>query len=131
MGFESVAIVTALSLLVFFVFSMNVGRARAKYGIKAPATSGDPAFERVFRVHYNTMENLVMYLPALWMFAFYVSTLWASALGIVWIIGRLLYSRAYTADAGKRTPGAAISTLAALALLIGGLIGAALRCYPL
>jgi uncharacterized membrane protein YecN with MAPEG domain len=123
------SLVTVLSLLLFFVLGANVGRARGKYGVDAPATTGNPAFERVFRVHYNTMESLVMYLPALWLFAHYVSDRWAAGLGAVWIVGRIMYAIGYYADANKRGTGLIISMAAAFILLIGALIGVGLALF--
>ena len=81
-----VAIVTAVALLQFFWFGWQVGVARGKYGIAAPAVSGNEMFERVFRVHMNTLEQLVVFLPALWIFASFISPLWASILGAVFIV---------------------------------------------
>ncbi len=81
------------------------GVARAKYKIEAPAVIGHPDFERVFRVQVNTLEQLVAFLPALWLFALYVSPAWASVLGAVWIVGRVLYAVGYVPAADKRGPG--------------------------
>ena len=86
-----VAIVTVLALLQFFWFGWQVGAARAKYNISAPAVTGNEMFERVFRVQMNTLELLVVFLPSLWLFASYINPIWASALGAVFIIGRALY----------------------------------------
>jgi len=129
MSYAPVAVVTSLSLLQFFVFAALVGPARKKHGIPAPATSGHPDFERVFRVHYNTMENLVYHLPSLWLFAYYVSVPWATALGAVWIVGRAIYAVGYYRAAAKRELGAIICGLASLALLGGALIGSVLACF--
>lgn len=120
------AIVTALALLEYIGIGILVSRARGKYGIKAPATSGDPVFDRTFRVHQNTLEQLVIFLPALWIFGIYVSPTWGALLGLVFIAGRGLYVQGYIADAEKRGPGFIIGTLAHGVLLIGGLIGAIL-----
>jgi len=122
---ELVAIVTLLTLLEYFAFGILVGRARVKYGVKAPAISGHPLFERYFRVHQNTAEQLWVFLPSLWLFAHYVHAGAAALLGTVWIVGRVIYLRGYVADPEKRTAGFAIGALASLALLIGALIGAA------
>ena len=116
------ALITVLSLVLYFVLTAMVGRARGKYQISAPAVSGNAAFERVFRVQQNTVESLVMHLPVLWLFAFYVSDCWAAGLGAVWIIGRILYARGYYAEAKKRSTGVLISTIATFVLLIGSLI---------
>jgi len=123
MSHNLTALVTCLSLLVFFVLSFLVGRARGQYNIEAPATTGHPLFERAFRVHYNTMEGLTWYLPSLWLFSFYVSDRWAAAVGVVWIVGRILYARGYLADPKKRGTGVIISVGASAVLLLGALIG--------
>ena len=101
-----VAIVTVVALLQFFWFGWQVGVARGKYNIAAPAVSGNEMFERVFRVHMNTLEQLVVFLPALWIFAGYISPLWAAVLGAIFIVGRALYARSYVKDPKGRSPGA-------------------------
>jgi glutathione S-transferase len=119
-----VAIVTVVALLQFFWFGWQVGVARGKYNIAAPATSGNEMFERVFRVHMNTLEQLVVFLPALWIFASFVSALWAAILGAVFIVGRAIYAVTYVKDPKKRSAGFALTALPELALLIGILIWA-------
>lgn len=114
-----VALVTVIALLQFLWFGFMVARARGKYGVHAPATTGNETFERHHRVHMNTLEQLVMFLPALWMFAAYVSPLWASVLGGVYIIGRAIYSSAYVRDPRSRSLGFALSALPTLLLLLG------------
>ncbi len=120
------AIVTALVLIEYFLISIQVGRARAKYGIKAPATSGHPVFDRTFRVHQNTLEQLVIFIPSLWLFGTYVSAVWGALIGVVFIVGRAIYFQGYVADAEKRGAGFGIGFLANIVLLLGGLIGALL-----
>ena len=120
------AIVTALALLEYLGIGIMVGQARGKYGIKAPATSGHPIFERTFRVHQNTLEQLMIFLPSLWLFGMYVSPTWGALLGLVFIVGRVVYVRGYIADPEKRGLGFLIGVLAHGVLLIGGLIGAVL-----
>src|SRR5690242_5880596 len=115
------ALVTLLALMFYFYTSMGVARARAKFGIKAPAISGNADFERVFRVQMNTLEWLPIFLPSLWLFAVYVSDAGAAALGLVWIVGRIVYMQGYTAAAPKRSPGFFIQSLATAALLFGSL----------
>jgi uncharacterized MAPEG superfamily protein len=117
------ALITALAVLLFFACTANVGRARGRYGIKAPATSGHPDFERVFRVQMNTLESLVMVVPSLWLFATYESFQWATILGAVWLVGRILYAITYTRDASARGPGFLIGMLSSITLLVGGLYG--------
>jgi glutathione S-transferase len=118
-------LVTLLALIVYFAMAMAVGRARAKYKVAAPATTGDPMFERYFRVHMNTLEWLPIFLPSLWLFAFYWGDQVAASLGAVWVVGRVLYMSSYARDPKSRSAGFAIQGLAALALLIGALVGAA------
>ena len=120
------AIVTALALLEYFGISMLVGRARGKYGIKAPATSGHPIFDRTFRVHQNTLEQLIIFLPSLWLFGTFVSAPWGALVGLGFIVGRVIYVRGYVADPEKRGTGFAIGFVANIVLLLGGLIGAIL-----
>jgi uncharacterized membrane protein YecN with MAPEG domain len=96
------ALITLGVVALLFVFAGAVGKARAKYNIKAPATTGDPAFERTFRAHQNTVENALIFLPALWLFAEFVSGMWAAALGAVWIAARVWYFVAYQEDTAKR-----------------------------
>jgi glutathione S-transferase len=122
---EQVTIVIALALIEYAVFGMLVGRARGKYGIDAPAITGNPIFERYYRVHQNTLENLVLFIPGIIMFARYVSADVAAGLGILFIVGRFLYLRAYVADPKSRSLGFALSYIPALILVIGGLVGAA------
>jgi uncharacterized membrane protein YecN with MAPEG domain len=114
-----VAIVTVLALLQFFWLSLQVGRARGRYGVAAPATSGNEVFERHFRVHMNTLEQLVMFLPALWIFAAYISPLWAAALGVVFILGRAIYAMSYVRDPKTRSLGFGLTFLPTFAMLIG------------
>jgi len=115
------ATVTCLTLLFYFFTIMKVGKARATFGVKAPATTGNPEFERVFRVQANTLEWLPMFLPVLWLFAIYISDPIAAALGLVWIIGRILYLTGYSQAPEKRGLGFGVQALATFALLLGSL----------
>jgi uncharacterized membrane protein YecN with MAPEG domain len=101
--------------------ALQVGRARGKSGIQAPAMTGDPLLERAVRVHYNTLEWLPIFLVGMWLFAIYCSELVAAALGVVWIIGRLIYATAYMADPAKRSTGFLIQTAAGAVLVLGAL----------
>lgn len=123
---EPVAMVTALILVQYMVFGGLVGRARGKAGIKAPATTGDPVFERHFRAHQNSLEQMVAVIPALWMFGYYVQAEIAALIGVVYLIGRSLYYRSYVADPASRGPGFGIGYLATIVLILGGLVGAGL-----
>src|ERR1700761_2427886 len=91
-------IVTALALLQFIWFGMQVAQARGKHGIKAPAVTGNEIFERHFRVQQNTLELLIAFVPGLYLFSHYFNPLWAAALGVVYLIGRQIYSMSYVKD---------------------------------
>lgn len=119
--------VIALALIEFFVFGALVGRARIRGKVEAPAVSGDPVFERYYRVHYNTMEQLVCFIPGMLLFGYYVNAAVAAGLGLVFIIGRIVYLRGYVRDPKKRAPGFALSALPVMILLAGGLLGALAR----
>jgi uncharacterized MAPEG superfamily protein len=121
---DMVYIVIALALLQFFIFGGLVGRARVKFSIDAPAVTGDPMYERYHRVHYNTMEQLVVFIPSMLLFGVYVSSLAAAGLGLVFIVGRVIYFRAYLADPASRGPGFGLTMLPTFILLLGGLGGA-------
>ena len=120
-----VHLVIVLALLQFFAFGMAVGKARETYRVAAPATHGNDMFERYYRVQMNTLELLVMLLPALWLFARYLSPATAAGLGGVYLIGRLVYFRAYVRDPRTRTLGFALSSAPLVLLLLGALFGAA------
>lgn len=115
--------ITASALLLYLVVTINVGRARIKYKVMPPQMTGDPNFERVLRVQQNTLEQLIVFLPALWLFAEFVSPLWAAGLGAVWIIGRILYAWGYYQVAEKRMVGFGVSSLCLFTLLGGSLVG--------
>ncbi len=116
-----VAIVTLVSLLVYVWMILRIPGARRKAGIDAPAMTGDPALERHLRVQANTVEWLVIYLPSLWLFAVYWNDLVAAALGVLWILGRIVYALGYAADPKKREAGFIIQALATAILLFGAL----------
>ncbi len=120
-------IVTALALLQFIVFGFRVGGARGKYGVRAPATTGNEIFERYFRVQQNTLEQLVAFIPGLYLFGHYFNPLWAAAIGLVYLIGRAIYAASYVKDPAKRSAGFGLSFLPTVILIAGGLLGAALR----
>lgn len=121
---ELVAIVIALALVEFVVFGILVGRARGLYGVEAPAMSGHEVFDRYFRVHYNTMEVLVVFVPSIWLFGLYINPQWGAGLGAIYLVGRIVYFRSYVADPAGRSRGFGMSMLPVLILLIGALLGA-------
>lgn len=117
------SLVTVSALILYFVVTINVGRARYKYQIPVPQTTGNVDFERVLRVQQNTLEQLALFLPALWLFSIYVSPVWGSILGTTWIIGRIAYAWGYYQAAEKRGLGFAISSLSSIGLILGSLVG--------
>lgn len=117
------ALITLGVVVLLFAVAWNVGRARGKYKVKAPATTGDPAFERAFRVQMNTLENAVAFLPVLWLFAAFVSGLWSAALGAVWLAARVWYAIAYQQDAVKRGPAFGLAFLVFAVLGFGAAWG--------
>jgi len=119
-----VAVVAALALIEYSVFALQVGQARQRYGVKAPATSGHDLFERHYRVQQNTLEQLVVFLPSLYLFAAFVSGWVAALLGLAFVVGRAIYARGYLADPEKRSAGFLIGFAASNVLLLGGLLGA-------
>ncbi|MGB7416622.1 MAG: MAPEG family protein [Thermosynechococcaceae cyanobacterium] len=115
-------LITALALLLYFVLTINVGRARAKYGVPAPQTTGNLDFERYLRVQDNMLEQLVFFLPLFWLFSGFVSVIWGAVIGAIWIVGRILYAWGYYQAAEKRAPGFALSSLCSMALLLATLV---------
>ena len=115
------ALVTCLAILFYLFSGIQVSKARVALGVKAPATSGHPDFERVFRVQMNTLEWMPIFLPSLWLFAIYISDPAAAVIGLVWIAGRILYMTGYSQAAEKRGRGFAIQAAATFALWLGAL----------
>ena len=124
-----VDIVTALALLQFIVFGFKVGQARGRYGIKAPAITGNEIFERCFRVQQNTLELLIIFIPGLYLFSHYFSPLVAAVLGVIYLIGREVYSTGYVKEPAKRSAGYGLSFLPTAVLILGGLIGAVINLF--
>src|SRR6266702_530294 len=113
------ALVTCLAILFYFFTTIQVSKARGAFDIKPPAISGNPDFERVFRVQMNTLEWMPIFLPSLWLFAIYISDPGAAVLGLVWIAGRVLYMTGYAKAAAKRSPGFAVQAVATIILWVG------------
>jgi glutathione S-transferase len=117
-----VAIVTLLALLVYFYMSLRVGQARSRFNVPAPAMTGNPDFERAFRIHMNTLEWLPLFLVSLWLFAIaWNSDLVSAGIGLVWIVGRIVYLTGYSKAAEARSTGFGIQALATGVLLFGAL----------
>jgi glutathione S-transferase len=119
-----VDLVALLAIIQLVVFGVLVGRARGLYGIAAPATSGHPVFERYFRVQMNTIETLLVFLPALFIAAKYWLPGYVALVGAVYLVGRIVYLRAYVRDPKSRSLGFSLSMLPTLALVLAGLVGA-------
>lgn len=115
------AIVTLLMALAYFWMALTVARTHARTGILAPTMTGDPALERTCRAHANMLEWIPIFLPSMWLFAIYWSANIAAALGLLWIIGRVIYFYGYIAEPKKRYPGFFIQSSAAFVLLFGAL----------
>jgi glutathione S-transferase len=121
---ELVVIITALALIQFTFFGIRVGQLRVKHGVSAPDTIGDPEFMRMFRVHQNTMEQLVVFLPVLWMFIQYWNPSWGAALGLIFIASRQVYYLGYLKDPKARGKGFGLGFAVIAVLLVGGVAGA-------
>jgi glutathione S-transferase len=124
-----IELVTLLALFEYFGFALAVAGARQRFGVKAPATSGHEHFERYFRVQQNTLELLVMFIPSLWIAARYFPAWLVTAVGAVYLVGRLLYFRGYVAEAGRRHLGFMLSIVPVLSLAGAAAIGAALALF--
>jgi uncharacterized membrane protein YecN with MAPEG domain len=112
-----------LALVEYLLFGYAVGRARGRYNVPAPAIGGHEVFERYFRVQMNTLEQLVVFLPSIWLFAQYVNAWIAAALGVLFILGRAVYFRGYVQAPASRHAGFVLSAIPNVTLLIGALIG--------
>jgi glutathione S-transferase len=121
-GPHELEVVTLLALLQYSILGVMVGRARQRYGIEAPATTGNPDFERYFRVHENTLESLIVFLPAVWIFSLTVNYHIGVALGLLFIVARIVYARGYLNAAAKRAPGAMATGAINAILVLGSLI---------
>jgi glutathione S-transferase len=118
-----VSLATVLIVLVYFWTMMSVGGARGKFGIKAPTMTGHAEFERVVRIQANTLEQMVIILPTLWLFAIFLDDRIAGLLGLIFVIGRVVYARGYRADPEKRGTGFLIGGIATMVALLGALVG--------
>lgn len=116
------AAVTLLALMLSVAFAIGVARARRRTGIDAPAMSGSPDLERALRIQGNTVEQIVIFLPALWVASLYFQGWWAPAIGLVWCLGRIIYAFVY-GDSKARFPGFALTIFPTLILIVLGIIG--------
>lgn len=118
------ALVTLAALTIYFIFTVNVSRARVRYNVLAPRTDGPDEFMRRYRVHVNTSEQIVLFLPLLWLSALTVHDGLAAAIGIFWPVGRVIYARAYYRNPAKRGPGYIVGLSTDIALFIVAFYGA-------
>jgi len=121
------AIVTLLAIALYFFFATRVAVAHARFGVKLPAMTGNPDFERVFRAHENTLEWMPTFLVPLWLCAIYLSDIGAAALGLLWIAGRVVYFAGYSKAVEKRLPGFFIQSTACMLLFVGAAVGIVMR----
>ncbi|MBT8064614.1 MAG: MAPEG family protein [Gammaproteobacteria bacterium] len=126
---EYTVLIILLALVQYVIFTLRTGSGRVKYGIDAPRTSGDEAWERLFRVQQNTLEQLAIFIPGAFIFGWYITGPWVLIPGLLFLVGRQLYSMEYTKDPRTRVPGMAITFLANAILLGGGLIAVLLRIF--
>jgi glutathione S-transferase len=123
MSQPATAAVTLIALVIYFYTIIAVARARGQYGIKAPAVTGNEHFERAYRVQMNTLEQMALFLPALWLYAAYVSDRGAAVGGLIWVVGRVIYALAYVRDPASRGPGAMVTMFATVGLWLGSAYG--------
>ena len=119
-----VAIVTVLAIAEFFGLGFLVAKARGTYGVKAPAVTGNEMFERYFRVQMNTLEQLVVFLPLMWVCTRYFDPTWIAALGLLFVIGRIVYAASYIRDPSTRSLGFLLTSLPSLIYMVAILYGA-------
>ena len=121
---EMPALVTLIVLLEYLYFALQVGLGRTKYGVEAPAMSGNETWERYYRVQQNTLEQLIVFIPALWVFSYFVSPVYGAAIGLLFVVARPIYYIRYIKEPRSRGRGFLPGYLANLLLLIGGIAGA-------
>ena len=123
-------LVTLCALAEYFAFAWLVGKARVRYGVKAPAVAGNEHFERYFRVQQNTLELLILFVPALWIAAAYWDARVMAAIGAVYVIGRIMYFRGYVSAPAARHNGFLLSIGPVALLLLAGVAGVAWNLLP-
>lgn len=126
---EITALIVLLALAQYVGFSLRVGATRSRYGVDAPRTTGDETWERLFRIQMNTLEQLIVFVPGMFLFAVYVSSGWAWVPGVVFLVGRQLYALEYTRNPKTRAPGMALTLLANAVLLVGSLAGVMMKLF--
>jgi glutathione S-transferase len=127
LGGHALQLVILLALLEYTILGVMVGRARQRYGVEAPATTGNPDFERYYRVHVNTLEALIVFLPAVLIFSTVVNYHFGVALGILFIIARIIYANGYISAPARRAPGAIATAIINVILVLGSIIWIVIR----
>lgn len=122
-----VHIVAMLAIAQYIFFGLKVGMARGKYGVKAPATSGHDMFDRIYRVQSNTLEQLVCFLPALFVAALYWPPIAIAAIGVLYLAGRTLYWLSYVKDPSSRGTGFMMTFVSVVLLIAAAVVGALFR----
>lgn len=124
---ESTALLILIALAQYVFFSARVGALRGKYGVDAPKTTGDENWERLYRVQMNTLEQLIVFVPAMLIFSSYVSALWVWIPGLLFIVGRQLYAFEYVKNPPSRVAGMGLTLLANAVLLVGSLVAVIMK----
>ena len=124
---DYVNLVILIALVEYAFLILLLGGTRGKYNVQPPATTGNAQWERYHRIQVNTTEQLVLFLPSLYGFAYYVSPIWAAGLGCIFLIGRIIYFFGYSKDPAKRMPGAVMSSFTSYILLLGALVGLVIK----
>ena len=124
---EYAIIIILVSLLQYTYFAFMVGSKRGEHEVKAPAIAGNEIWERSFRVQQNTLEQLIIFIPGMMAFSYYVSNVWVLVPGVAFLVGRQMYAHLYVKDPATRTPGFLLTFFANMALVIGSLIGIGLK----
>ena len=127
--FSYAGLATGVALLAYYFTLIKSGAARGKFGVQAPSHDGPNEYLRYVRAHLNTLEHIVIFLPALWLFSYAVDPFWGATIGLMWSVGRMLYALGYYQSAEKRMPGLIISMLPLYVLVLGGVFGCAWNLY--
>ncbi len=122
-------ILSSIALLVYYYTLFKAGMARGRFEVQAPSHDGPEEYVRHVRAHQNTLEHLALFLPGLWLFALAVDPLWATGIGAIWPVGRLMYAIGYYKAPEKRSIGLYISMPTIYIFLLGSLIGFIIRAF--
>jgi uncharacterized membrane protein YecN with MAPEG domain len=116
-------LVIVLAVVEVMVLGIMVGRGREKYGVPAPATTGHPTWERLNRAHQNSLEQLVLFIPLLFAYTLNTGLQTGIALGVVYLVARILYAVGYVRDPARRRVGAFLTFGVLTWLAIGAIVG--------